>query len=1391
MSETYKEREVRCYFGILNIKGLMDTDNKVVGDIEDYGEVRLPLFSHQTYKIKTTFNKNLQYSDTLVQTVNEQGFQVLTPKKTTHYGNLHFADSSNSYQGKYYQKKFRRQVLWDFGDGTKIQGYSAEHSYKKPGRYKITCTFFDINRQAWVNNYCIYVVVKEVIPTELRFVTDKTVSQIKCSKIQKITQVEALLSNTINKDLEVNVKRIFTEEQYKNQNIQISHKFDMLPSVPFRFMDRSWLFLQNTEVLYYNSDKVYMNSIKPSDVFHPQYQDLYGRFFYNEITKDIDFSFYQVIPFKNIDDKLKTIRMIDPNSRIISQKDGEISESWKEYTITQVYVMDALPEGCVYVGKRGFFDIFYKNDFVSNYENVISIFYDIETENITGELQSAPNYLNINPLGLNVQITHNEINSVKLGISLDGFLRQVQQDDDFINPRVQNTYIDPHLYNSLIKNTDMDVYVFPYIPYESELRIQVGDQVFVQGESNGFTPYNDAYYVPKDVILRIKDSRTLHSGRGNSSFINTGIQISENGDIIDFGQGNVMQSVYNWLYRIPIILRDYIDISFIITVLINGQSLDYKPAIKRLQLLDTSKIEIPKEIQYKEDINRLLDVYMGHPMFAETQNLRDMFKAFLGNNLLNYIMTKSKNFLDDTANVKTCYLSNLISTLKMLGEDVTEYEKSAFQGINDLKNFVRLLSINHADLVGHVIIDDLDINIKGDTKGKNVGSDISINDTLYLNNSENSQFLGRIIGLKRHGSSTRSKLLLESNDLTKNGLELIIHDRYTNQTRIVSFMTMQKTRILNNKEILSDVTIGDYEESWGWNLLLPDRFVTAKKKQNEYAAIMASESYYNYSTSRRQFIASEYERMKQICREMVDGYYSFHLLDPRRQTKRVGNFIDDEYITERIQNLKSWQEVWGITHEILMKILYENAKLHNNRTFNIIQNDAEEEEKEEQTYITTGQIYLSRQFDEAEVIYDLYVNGKHQNDVKVSGSVVAEGTILGQGRNNLVISVENGLVDRYFSFSNYEAPRFLEIQVNHDGTISENSETFYLIGDNVQGSIKVIISGSVEKPSMKVEAEIYFIDRRIEPVTFIVNKFLKERYYTNKKREELDSGAIIDGLVDCTDLVTRNKKFDVSIRWQKTPQIGYNRAYISINYNMGDLYYKKANAVSENIADWGNDVHVSSNPYSVHEYPCDIIVQNDGTIHFANEMLVFDVSTQGDAIDPVNGASMYQKGKIYISIQGNTMSDTKPSLNCYTYNPKNQKQDVITRVLIDVGGYSFKITDANENCQFLVNGENGFEQGYYFIINSRGHNAHSPFLYRKYSIIETIYVFDSQGNMVTSASSPQRVIHISATDKAVISQEGQEGFVNYYKDSSISGNVYVETYGGYYSLGGYSISVSK
>jgi hypothetical protein len=42
--------------------------------------------------------------------------------------------------------------------------------------------------------------------------------------------------------------------------------------------------------------------------------------------------------------------------------------------------------------------------------------------------------------------------------------------------------------------------------------------------------------------------------------------------------------------------------------------------------------------------------------------------------------------------------------------------------------------------------------------------------------------------------------------------------------------------------------------------------------------------------------------MKQICTDMIDGYYDFFLLDPRRDNIREGNFIDDKYITERIDD---------------------------------------------------------------------------------------------------------------------------------------------------------------------------------------------------------------------------------------------------------------------------------------------------------------------------------------------------------------------------------------------------------------------------------------------------------------------------------------------------------
>jgi hypothetical protein len=89
-----------------------------------------------------------------------------------------------------------------------------------------------------------------------------------------------------------------------------------------------------------------------------------------------------------------------------------------------------------------------------------------------------------------------------------------------------------------------------------------------------------------------------------------------------------------------------------------------KMSLVKKRIPSPNKTVIPKELQSEEDIDRLLDVYMSHPMWKDNKNVRDMFKAMLNNgDYLTRILTTSKNFLDDTANVKRCFLSNLIAML--------------------------------------------------------------------------------------------------------------------------------------------------------------------------------------------------------------------------------------------------------------------------------------------------------------------------------------------------------------------------------------------------------------------------------------------------------------------------------------------------------------------------------------------------------------------------------------------------------------------------------------------------------------------------------------------------------------------------------------------------------
>lgn len=985
------DRHFTCYFGILNFRGLMgvkDTDfDKDTGHIIN-SDVILPLYSHETYKIKTTFNRSHEYKglNDSVHTNGSHFAKILVNTNTN--------PSLKQYNNKYYQKFFRKDVMWDFGDGVKKEGFNVEHSYKKPGRYKITCTFFDIDRKAWVNDYSITVTVKEVLPTIIKFDKNYTKNEINCSKIERIARLEAFNSNTIKKDLDIIVERIFSKEQHENKHEEIGKTYEEIKSQKFSHIKKYWSLLENQQTLFFNTNEIHSDYLTPSNTFRPKYNEIFGRFFYNEYEDKMDLSLYQVIPYKNIDENLKTIEILDPNSSILDHT----KETKRVFTVNQVYTIDQLPSDVVSIGKRGWVDLFYKNDFIGK-DNTFSIFYDIETENITGELQSAPNYLNINPIGFKLNVIPNNYDDVRIGYSLDGFLRT------FDNENISSSeyFIDSHLYNTLFVGIDLDTFMFPYIPY---------------GETND-------YYIPKDISISVTyQINTINGGKNFSE--------------IDYE--NHLEQIYPWFVRIPLILKQYVNIKYDVqfgdrTIMLN---------LVKKRLPSPNMTVIPKEIQTEEDIDRLLDVYMSHPMWNEKHNIRDMFKAILTNgDYLKRILTRSDNFLDDTANVKRCYLNNLISTLQMMGEDVTLFESGAFDGINDLRDFVRLLSMNHTELIGHVVNQDYDIRVKNGLKGFNVGETIQINDVIHINEQ------GKIDKVN------------DKKTIFDQGVDLIIHDKYTHDTKIVSFTQIYQGKNFpldgSGTPITNLLKISDYEQWWGWNLLLPDSFYTICKKIVELSNKLNNRA---ISRNAHETLQNEIKRLKQVKSDLIHGYYSFHLLIPTRNNVRVGNFIDTRFVTNRIEDTQEWESVWGIAHEILMKILIEHGFLKNDRN-----HDFGEEN-------VNGLVLSIEKYFEKKEIDAIITVGDQEQVYDLSGVVKINGEILDKTGNLLQISLTDALIANRDPFKMVNG--VIECFVSDDGQIELSENTFNLIGNRVKGTLTVILGGSVQKPDVKVSAKLQY-----------------------------------------------------------------------------------------------------------------------------------------------------------------------------------------------------------------------------------------------------------------------------------------------------------------------------
>ena len=371
-----------------------------------------------------------------------------------------------------------------------------------------------------------------------------------------------------------------------------------------------------------------------------------------------------------------------------------------------------------------------------------------------------------------------------------------------------------------------------------------------------------------------------------------------------------------------------------------------------------------------------------------------MLKAYL-NGIIPQTQSKSENFIDNVANIRTCYLSNLLSQIKMMGDDVIEFENTNLEGINDLKNLVRFISMNHTDLVGHKTDIDWDIEITSDSKGKHVGSEIGIRDTLTLYNDIDKQDdFGKIEIVQRYGENDIHKVEL---------CDVIVRDKFTNKTEIVNFRQYLK----NTKS--STVKLEEYDSSWGWNLLLPDGFETISNKIKEIETSKDDDTPY---------YKNEKMRLQHSKRELLCGYYDFYYLIPKEDSERRGNFLDEKYINKSIESVEKWNDSLGISHDMVMKVLLTNGELLSERNTPDVYDGIYEDIVLKPSYIYK-EISLPS-FDDISINMVMRENDSLEcksSSLPLDGVLTIQGKVYGEGENDIWIDLNGGKIDEKEDFT--------------------------------------------------------------------------------------------------------------------------------------------------------------------------------------------------------------------------------------------------------------------------------------------------------------------------------------------------------------------------------------
>lgn len=735
-----------------------------------------PVFSHPSYTVGVSLAR-LQETWTDVGTITRD-------------------KPGSIFTGKAYTNRFKRDAIWDFGDGSRpVSGQTAGHTYEKPGKYTVSCTLFTSDKKSVKNSYTVELLVKEPLPTRLSAPgEDLSVAKtVKSGRVGKLGRFQATVSTVYGDPPAVSVDRVFPEGVEPERH---------LSAVQNPLVEKYWC-------LFTPRENGPLALDLPGRVT-PSFDRIYGRFYcktatdsLGDATVHVAFEGGIVDPAAQVEPERLSLQIPDPDGNGVDTREIALEHHMDE---------SSLPSTWSPIGHRAFFTLLYKADTVGLPSTVFLKFPD--------------SFVNMAPLGVAVETAGNSREDVRLAWTLNGFIHSLEGDAD--RP----------LLHSLWRGVAQGAAITAYVPY---------------GEEN----WGLKAYIPKDL--------------GETTLAVT----AENAAIASREGGA------DWFFPVKITPRGDFSAA---AQLWEGADM-VASCVMEAAAPDRDSLTVPHRRYDHVDEETLVKAHTPHEAFNQAPAAREALVSVLRNGgWLNKTLTKVLRIFEDRADVDYCHVENLVSILKSMGEEPGEYDATGLSALNETMELCRILSMEHTDLVGHMVGEGLDISFDGETGGANLGDEVNVDDLLFTTPE------GYVAALAKGGKTYT----------LVNPLPLVAWDSFTRDSRIVNFHNVLSPVYYEgarmefsadwNTENTMAVRVGDYTTSWGWGLLLPERFYKVAGEDNA-----------------------------------ISAYYRFFLLNPEVARYRHGAFLDGESVPEGFYDSASWDSDWGVSHRLLLKALQEKS----------------------------------------------------------------------------------------------------------------------------------------------------------------------------------------------------------------------------------------------------------------------------------------------------------------------------------------------------------------------------------------------------------------------------------------------------------------------------------